>query len=154
MNAPAKPARSPWPIAITALFIVFALYLAGFIVWAVGQKQDLVAADYYEREVRYQDQLDRLHRTALLAPGTTVAFDAAARTCRIALPASHAAATGRIHFYRPSNARLDQSFPLALAADGTQVIPTDRLAAGRWKVRVEWQVGGQDFYVEQPLEVN
>lgn len=155
MTTPSKPARSPWPIALTALFIVFALYLAGFIVWAVGQKQDLVTEDYYDREVRYQEQLDRLNRTATLAAESKASFDAVTKKILLTLPAHHAAtATGRIQFYRPANARLDHVLPLALSPGGAQVLDGSKLAPGLWKVRVQWQVGGEDFYFDQSVIVN
>lgn len=155
MTTSAQTVRSPWPIAIIAFFIVFGLFLAGFVVWAVGQKQDLVAEDYYEREVRFQEQLDRMNRTHALARDTTVSFDAASKNILVALPAAQAsAAKGRIHFYRPSNARLDHVVPLAMNPQGRQSVDARELAAGLWKVRVEWSVDGQEFYFDQPVIVN
>lgn len=155
MNSPAPSRRSPWPAAIIGFFIVFAIFLTSFIVWAVGQKQDLVTENYYEREVRFQEQLDRQHRTQALARETTVQFNQATRTILIALPAAQATeARGQIRFYRPANARLDQTFPLSTDPTGRQALDARTLAAGLWKVRVEWSAGGKDFYFDQPVIVN
>lgn len=155
MNSPAPIRRNPWPVAIVGFFIVFAIFLTSFIVWAVGQKQDLVTENYYEREVRFQEQLDRQQRTQALARETAVQFNAATRTILVTLPDAQAReANGQIHFYRPANARLDQTLPLSTDPTGRQAVDARSLAAGLWKVRVEWSVGGKDFYFDQQVIVN
>lgn len=155
MNAPKPATRNLWPIAIIAFFIVFGMFLTGFIVWALSQKQDLVAENYYEREVRYQEQLDRVNRTRALARETMVNFDATSKSILVALPTAQATeARGRIHFYRPSNARLDHAVPLAVNPQGRQSVDARSLTAGLWKVRVEWSADGQDFYYDQQVIVN
>ena len=155
MNNSPTPSRNLWPTAIIAFFIVFVLFIASFIVWAVRQNQDLVSENYYENEVRYQQQLDRVKRTQSLATQTAITFDAARRLILIALPAGQAqTATGRIRFYRPSNARLDHDVPMTLNAEGVQSVDATLLAAGLWKIRVEWSANGQDYFFDQPVVVN
>lgn len=146
--------RNPWPIAIIAFFIVFASFLATFVVWALGQKQDLVTENYYEQEIRYQEQLDRLNRTQAQAVQTTVTFDAVRHCIVINLPAAQAAgASGKIQLYRPSNARLDHEVPLAINAGGMQTLDAKAMAAGLWKVRIHWSVNGQDYFFDQAVVV-
>ena len=151
---PNPESRNLWPSAIIAFFVVFATFLATFVIWAVGQKQDLVAENYYEHEVRYQEQLDRLNRTQAQAGQTAVTFDAARNCIVISLPAEQApGASGRIHLYRPSNAKLDQEVPLVINAGGVQTLDTKALAPGLWKVRVEWTANGQEYFIDQVVVV-
>lgn len=146
--------RNPWPIAIIAFFIVFATFLAIFVIWALGQKQDLVAQNYYEQEVRYQEQLDRLNRTQAQAGQTAVTFDAVKNCIVINLPAAQAAgATGKIQLYRPSNAKLDHEVPLTINGGGMQTLDAKAMAAGLWKVRIEWIVNGQEYFFDQAVVV-
>ena len=146
----ATPSRNPWPIAIVAWFIGFALCLAVFIVWAARQRQDLVAANYYENEIRYQQQLDRMNRSQSFDAEAVVTYDPAQRRIVIALPAAQSlGATGSIHLYRPSDARLDRDVPLAVNVEGVQHLAAGELRAGCWKVRVQWSSGGKDFFVER-----
>ena len=58
-----KPSRNPWPIAITGFFVIAILFIVTFIAFAMRQREDLVSADYYEREVRFQGQLDSMNRS-------------------------------------------------------------------------------------------
>jgi hypothetical protein len=145
---------NPWPIAIFAFFIVFATFLATFVVWALGQRQDLVTENYYEQELRYQEQLDRLNRTQAQSGQSTVTFDATRNCIVIKLPAAQAAgASGKIQLYRPSNARLDHEVPLAIDAGGVQTLDAKAMAAGLWKVRLQWSVNGQEYYFDQAVVV-
>ncbi|HET9593114.1 MAG TPA: FixH family protein [Solirubrobacterales bacterium] len=70
------------------------------------------------------------------------------------LPSTQAAAgslSGTIHFYRPSNAKLDFDVPVALDAAGFQRVPAGKLQGGLWKVRVDWTSSGQEFVHDQAL---
>lgn len=153
MKSPSKP-RNLWPAAITAFFVGAIIFIVSFIAFAVRQREDLVSADYYEREVRYQSQLDSLNRSQSLARQSIVTYEPQQQTIVITLPAAQTqGATGRVHLYRPSDARLDRELPLALSADGVQRLEAKSLRDGLWKVRVQWTVSGQDFFVDQPVIV-
>src|SRR5689334_7982124 len=103
-------ARNPWPIVITAFFVVFFCGLVSFIVFASTQHVDLVRADYYEQEIRYQQQLDRVKRTAQMGPQVAVTYNQSQKQLTVQLPQNHVkASTGQIHLYRPSDARLDRA---------------------------------------------
>jgi nitrogen fixation protein FixH len=148
------PPRSFWPIGIAAFFVAAVTFLGIFITWSTRQREDLVADNYYENEVRYQEQLDRLNRTQTLATQIAVNYDAARRSIVIALPVAHAhGVSGSIHLYRPSDARLDRDVPLAIDAEGLQRLDARRLLVGLWKVRVKWNVGGEEFFFDQPVVV-
>ena len=152
----AKFSRNPWPYAIIAWFVIFASALAAWITVAMRQKMDLVRSDYYEEEVHYQGQLDRLNRTAVLRSEVAINHDATKGEISLLLPSAHLAPppTGQIHFYRPSNAALDFHLPLAVDAAGLQRINTGELLGGLWKVRVQWTAAGQDYFFEQVIVAN
>jgi nitrogen fixation protein FixH len=151
-----KNGRNPWPIFLVAYFAVFITFIVVFIIFASRQKVDLVSHDYYENEVRYQGQIDRVNRTQALSSSAEVTYNAAQKSLTVALPAEHArqAAAGSIHFYRPSDAGLDQDVQLAVNADGVQQWDAKSLKAGLWKVRVEWTVAGKDFQVDKLIVIN
>lgn len=156
MNQPAFPVsrRNPWPIAIVVYFLVFGGFLVGFAVWAMRQREELVSADYYEREVRYQQQLDSMNRSQPLAMEPVVTFSPAEQQIVITLPAAQAqGAIGNVQLYRPSDPRLDRNVPLALDAAGVQRLDAKELLGGLWKVRLKWTVKGQDYYLDRSVRV-
>src|SRR6476659_5934638 len=113
--------RNPWPIAITGFFIVFFSGLVSFIVFASTQHVDLVRADYYEQEIRYQQQFERLNRTAQMGDDVPVTYDPVRQQISVQLPPTHShPSTGQVHLYRPSDARLDQAWPLVLDPEGRE----------------------------------
>jgi nitrogen fixation protein FixH len=145
--------RSLWPISIV---VFFALAIAGAVVFVAFcnlHPTDLVAADYYEQEVRYQQEMEQVRRTRQLSETPGVSFIAEQRLIRIAVPAAHAGAdlTGAIHLYRPSDATLDQHLKLAVDAKGLQDVSTAGLEPGLWKVKVQWKAGGADYLLDEKV---
>lgn len=150
-----KITLNPWPIAITGFFIIAFIFIVTFIAFAVRQREDLVSADYYEREVRYQTQLDTMNRSQSFATRTVVTFEPEQQTIVITLPAAQTqGAAGSIHLYRPSDARQDRELPLALNTDGIQRLDAKPLSDGLWKVRVKWSTNGKEFFIDQPVIVS
>jgi len=150
----ATPSRNLWPASIIGFFIVAVIFLGSFVVWAMRQREDLVSADYYEREVCYQQQLDSMNRSHDLAAQVVVTFDPSQQAIIITLPAAQKqGAAGRVHLYRPSDARLDRELPLELNNEGVQRLDAKELSDGLWKVRVKWSANGQEYFLDQPVIV-
>ena len=147
---------NPWPVAIISFFVMAIAFIVSFIVFASGQRADLVRQDYYEEEIRFQHQIDRVSRTESISAQVGIAYDSAGRFIAVTLPALQAdqQPTGRILLYRPSDARLDQSIRLALDPTGVQRLDAKRLRSGLWKIRVQWNVSGQEFFFDKSIVVN
>lgn len=143
-----SPEFNPWPYGITAFLVLFFGCVVSFGIFAVRQQVDLVRVDYYEEELRYGKQYDRLSRTKALEHPMSVAHLPQAHQIAVQLPAEHAlaGAQGTIQLYRPSDARLDREIPLAAAASGMQLLDASTLQAGLWRVRVTWQSGGKEYF--------
>lgn len=138
-----------WGKAIVLTFVVFAGFI-GFMIYRMClQRIDLVRDDYYQTEMAYQQQINRLTRTAQLAESPAVRFDAARQQLYFSLP-DKGLAGGKLTFYRPSDRRQDLIVPLT---PGQTSLSTARLAKGFWRVQLSWSVDGQEFYHEQPLTI-
>lgn len=155
MNPAHKHPRNPWPIVIISYFAIFIPCMIAFVVFATRQKMDLVRGDYYDDEIRYQQQLDRIDRTSNLAAPAEITYDTSQRAITISLPSLHspAQATGNIRLYRPSDDSLDQQIELAVGQDGIQHVNARALRAGLWKVRVYWTVNGQEYFSAKSLVI-
>jgi len=154
MNSPATK-RNPWPYAIIAYFIVFASAIAAWITFAVRQNMDLVRKDYYEEEIRYQQQIDRQNRTQAIRSEVNVSYDGTQQAITLTLPSTHARqqASGTIQLYRPSDASLDRTVQLVVNAEGTQRLDAKALRPGLWKVRIQWTTAGQDYSFDQSVVI-
>jgi hypothetical protein len=149
------PGCNLWPVAIIGFFTVAILGCAAFIAFCQMNPTDLVARDYYEQEIRYQAEMEKLARAHQLPEGVSAVFNTSSQRISVTLPQEHAAAgaAGVVQLYRPSAADLDRSYPLRLEPDGTQEIHTGALRPGLWRVRIRWTFQGQEFFAERKLEV-
>lgn len=151
-----EPRRfNPWPYAIIGVFVVFILGTAGLIVMATSNRMELVSGDYYEQELRYQRQMESVDRTKALGKKASVALDASRKNILIAVPAEHVAqlVEGRIQLYRPSASGLDRRINLDLTPEGRQLVDVSSMPHGLWKVRVQWKVGAEDFFLDESVKL-
>ena len=155
MNSPEpKAGRNYWPVAIIAYFVCAIIFIVSFTVFASRQREDLVRADYYDEEVHFQKQIEKVKRTDPAQAELAIAYSAQRQEISLQLPAIQSGnATGQVMLYRPSDARLDQRHPLAVSANGAQTINARQLQPGLWKVRVEWSCNGQDYYFDRAIRV-
>ena len=154
-SARSRASFNPWPVSIIAFFTVAILGCASFVVFCSRHPADLVTADYYEQEIRYQSRIDDVQRARQRALATKVTYDFKTHLISITLPRLDAKsrAVGKVQLYRPSSVKLDREVPLEPRADGVQTIDARDLLPGLWKVRVSWTVDHQDYYVDQKLVV-
>ena len=135
-----------------ALFIILVMTMVGY---AMRQDVFLVSENYYEEEIAYQEQIDRLSNTQSLKEKVKVNVDQNGHI-HLQLPKSSmdAITKGSVHLYRPSDARLDQFFELKPDAMGNQQFYVKDLPHGSWKIKVSWKGGTKDYYFEQDLLLN
>lgn len=145
--------KNLWPFGIIAAFGLFFIGMATAVVIASTHRESLVRADYYEQELKFQRQIDGAARAQKV--GASVQLDAATRKLLVAVPMVQLAhqLSGTIEFYRPSSPDLDREIALAPARDGTQTLDVSQFAAGLWRVRVQWNAGGEDYFLEQKIKI-
>ncbi len=154
MNAAAalpRPAFHPWPYALIAFFTVLITVIASFVIWSLRQDMELVGADYYDQEMRFQQRIDSIRRAQVFGGQITIVHEAGRIT--VTLPTAHAAKhpAGILRLYRPSDAKLDREMKLAVDATGTQQLAVPGLRSGLWKARVSWTVGAEEFFRDETL---
>ena len=155
MNHGLPKTFNAWPLGLIAFLACFIVVIAGLVIFLSSQNVELVTPDYYDQEMRYQTQIDRIDRTAALAQEIRVFHDDREQQIVITLPASHARqrCEGRIHLYRPSAAGLDRRIKLELDSQGRQALDAKALQPGLWKVRIQWTVQGQEYYADRSVVV-
>jgi len=148
-----KPTRNLWPYGVLTAFLLFGIGMTTVVTIAVRHPETLVSDNYYENEVRFQQQIDSAARAQ--KAGAEIRCDAAARQVVIALPAAQLAQkfSGTVVLYRPNAPEQDRSFALQPLADGTQTLNLAQFATGQWLLKVSWEAGGEGYYLEQRLVV-
>lgn len=115
-----------------ALFMLFVL----FMVYRISTQQvDLVDTNYYERGVKYQDELNKYTEAKALKP--SVEFDATTGVLVFKIEADELVA-GNLNIYRPSDAKMDFTIPFSTDSAKTFTYSTVAMQKGLWKATFEW----------------
>jgi len=146
-----KATRNLWPFGILAAFALFFCGLTTAIVIAATHHDSMVSENYYEQEIKFQEQIDGAARAQ--KSGAEVFSESAGGKVIVRVPAAQLAQkfSGTVELYRPSDPKLDQAMKLSPSADGTQTVDTSKLAAGLWLVRVKWNAAGKDYFLERKI---
>jgi nitrogen fixation protein FixH len=146
--------RWHWGHSIAAVYVVFAASTIGFVVFAMGQRVDLVSTDYYEQSIQLDARRAAEANTRALGAGFSIAATADGQRVTVRWPANAVAgAEGTLTLYRPADATADRRTPMAPDATGAQTLSLAGLAPGRWTVQVEWTAAGRAFYAAHDVIV-
>jgi hypothetical protein len=145
--------RLNWAAGVITTYVIFAAGTTGFAVYAMRRPVDLVSADYYERSLDQDRQMNAARNTAALDGAASIALGDG-RALVVTVPAAQAGgARGTVVLYRPSDAAADRTFALRPDDRGRQRIALDGLREGLWSVRVRWTAQGREFYLEQRIDL-
>ncbi len=139
-----------WGKGILLTIVAFVGFIMTLVVISVRQDDiHLVTENYYEKEIKYQDQIDRESASAGL-DREVLEFDAQNKSILLDLPVG---AKGSLQLFRPSDARLDQEVELNITEAGKTSVPLDQLQAGYWRVQLTWVEDGVEFYQEKKINL-
>jgi hypothetical protein len=119
----------------------------------MSQDVNLVTDKYYENSLQYQDEIDNQSRTLALNEEIEIRYNG--QVVNIIFPTLYASkkVSGELFFYRPSDPSLDFKIPLLLDERGSQIIPTERIAKGFWRLKLNWMMDGNGYYNERAITI-
>ena len=138
-----------WGKSIVLVFILFAGFIGTLVVLMSRERIDLVRADYYQDEIAYQQHIDRVGNTARLTTPLKMTYLEDRQQVTFVLPQS--LRRGEVVFYRPADQQQDFKVIIPAQHATRQVIPTNTLARGHWRIKLTWSDGKQDYYAEEEL---
>jgi hypothetical protein len=139
-----------WGKGILLTIIAFVGFILTLVVISVRQDDiHLVTENYYEKEIKYQNQIDRETSAAGLNR-EVISYDSQTKSILLDLPVG---AKGNLQLFRPSDARLDQGLDLNILSEGKTSVPVDKLKAGYWRVQLSWTENGIEYYKESKITI-
>ena len=140
-----------WEYAVASSFGLFILGIVGFVLFTLGDRNDLVQDRYYDAEIQYQRQIDKVSRSE--SSNAEAVIDSTAEGLLIRFPSQYTAhdIAGTVHLYRPDDKRLDLIVPIGTDSTLTQLMPSALLRPGRWKIKVQWTGKGTEYYAERGI---
>lgn len=141
--------RISWGVKIAATYIFFVIAILVLVVIFMNQDVGLVTKDYYAKEIKYQDQIDKENRTKELAEQLNINLEAG--IIKLSFPKFFRPTEigGTIQFYRPADKTKDFAVNIALDSTHTQSLSATNLEKGLWKVQVDWNAKGNTYFNEK-----
>lgn len=145
-----------WPLSITVFLILFVLSLVAFLIFASSQDVGLVARNYYEKELKYQDQIDRRQRANALVVPVKMTYTAANQQYTVEFPDTFVTAgiTGELVFYRPNDDKLDSHHNIRPDENNRQFFSTADMTKGLWRVNLTWKANGVEYFNESSFVIS
>lgn len=137
-----------WGTGIFLSFIGFIVVIMTMVIISVRMDGiELVTESYYEKEIVYQEQIDKEQAT-LDRNKDVMSYDMQGQVLLVDLPSG---TSGTLHLFRPSDAALDQKIKLEGNSNQVIEVPTNHLKSGYWKAQLNWVENGVEYYQEKKL---
>ncbi len=140
-----------WGTGIAAFYGFFVLALVFQVIKSTQYDHSLVSDEYYADDLAYQQHYDKLVNSQQLKEDLSIVRNDSGTAIELKFPAGIEKVRGEIHFFCPSDSGQDFRLPLQLNAAGEQIVSTQGLKSGLWKVKVDWKGDGKAFYKEEVI---
>ena len=143
-----------WGTGITIVIVLFLIVAIGqAIAISVFIDYDLVEEEYYEAEINYQSQIEKVERTNALPDALKIKLTNQFIEFDFPSIFENKTISGFINFYKPSDDLLDKTQAVKLNDENKMYFSTNELTTGLWKVKVNWKVDRIEYYNEKLLMV-
>lgn len=127
-----------------ASFIIFILSL----IFLAGDMGEMVDDNYYEKTVKYQDDIDAAQRANSLNQKPEIILQANGYLIRFY---DDVPETGFVRFLRPNDSGQDVVEPLKLNSQKEQLIHSVKLKEGDYEVSIRWKQNKQDYLIKETV---
>jgi hypothetical protein len=140
-----------WGKGITISFVTFAVFIGSLVAVCVRQDINLVSKDYYNEELKYQDQIDQLNNAAALTAKPSVLVHAGLLELRMGVISNFE--DGVLVLTRPSDVQYDAKFSFNAAGDSVRMFDLSGLPAGRYNTTLRWKMNGREFLIRESISL-
>ncbi len=137
-----------WGWRITIVYSLFALTMIGAVIYSTTLDVNLVEEDYYEKEVNYQQVINK-KENALRDSAT---FDVAVVGDSVVIHFPTTVAQGKAYFIRSADVNNDKKFELKVL-NGKQTFSKELFKAGTYNLQIDWKGNSADYYWEEKINI-
>ncbi|MFT6996288.1 MAG: hypothetical protein ACJAQ4_000027 [Cryomorphaceae bacterium] len=140
-----------WGHKIALVYSLFAAFMIGMLVLSTTYDHELVTEDYYARELAYQGKIDAGANLAQADFDVEVKMVGGKLKLLFNRLAESKTVSGEVKFYKPDNEKMDETHPIVLDTNSSEMEISSEGKHGRYKVQVSFELEGKSFYKEQEL---
>lgn len=131
-----------WGQGIAIFLTIFVISILAVVYKAFQTTTELVAEDYYNQEIAYQDEIDARKRGRYLERSLSLLVVKDQVIVQMDSLRIAEKPEGKIRFYRPSDSNLDREYPILMGGDALK-IPLSDFRTGPYTVELRWNENGE-----------
>jgi len=142
-----------WPTGIVLAILAFVIFILSFVfkvTFLPKYDHHLVSEDYYQEELNYQQEIDKLNNAGRLKENVSIVKNEKGLLIRFPKEFEFSSISGTINFTRLSNSKIDFKLPIQLN-NSEFLIKDKNLVRGRWNVKIDWQVNNELYLYKEKL---
>lgn len=143
-----------WPTGIIIAILAFVVFILSFVYKATFMSKydhHLVSEDYYNDEINYQKEIDKLNKSTELKENISVKNVDLGLLITFPKEFEPSKISGTISFLRLSNDKLDFQIPIDLKTH-EYLITEGNLVEGRWDIKIEWSVNKNTYLFKKKIK--
>jgi len=136
-----------WGKSLVIAMVLFVSFIAVIVTKAMKERIDLVAPDYYEREINYDQQQAKLTNAEKVS--NQLNFNYLSQEQKINISSEKGAVSEvKIEFYYPANAKFDKKIKVNIQQNQNQEINIANWQNGLWKAKCQYKIGNDLCFKE------
>ena len=145
-----------WGHAIIFLYAGFVLAILFLVYKCTQHPVDLVSADYYNKEIKFQQQYDKEQNATELSTQLQLNVNSENKSVSFKFPVAEntTGLKGSIYFMRPDNSEDDKTIVIAANNSHLQTVDYNTWKKGLYRVEVNWSDGVKDYYKQSFIKLN
>ncbi|MBL0106546.1 MAG: FixH family protein [Ignavibacteria bacterium] len=143
-----------WGIIVMLGFSLFAAGIIAMVAVSMTKNVDLVSDNYYEKGIKYQNQIDMKLNSAEFSDKIKTEIKDSGLLIEYSEDLIKGNFSGEIKFYRSSDAKKDFKVNIETDEKGIQLIPVMNLDKGLWKVQFSFRKDNKNYFLEKSIFIN
>ena len=137
-----------WGWGIALVCIGFALFISALVFRASQEKIEFVTDDYYGKELKFQEQINKEQNSLALQENIKVSYETGSNLILIRYPSSFdsKSISGDITFFKPDNSDLDFTSVIKCDEDHQQQFSAAKMKKGWWTLKINWTSNSVSYY--------
>jgi len=148
-----KKIKLNWGFGIVIVLILFLGTVVFRVIYSSNIAVDIVATDYYHKELNYSEQIEKKNNTFNLP--TKVKCKKTKDSIIVNFPQlnNQNKIEGKILFYNPQKVEKDLEFNIELDSNLQQAFNLNTFSEPRYIIQINWQSGEKKYYQEFDVQL-
>jgi len=136
--------------SITLAFVAFATFILYMVTKMMNTKVDLVEKDYYAKEIKFQNQINKYQNAEQLGDSAVIIQQTDDKI--IIQIRCNPVQNANVFIYYPANEEYDKK--LSFNNPQNIIIDKNNIHKGRAKLKLDWKDTVNEYYFEKELLIN